>query len=353
MSKKEGVLKKAVFEHSSDFELESGQLLPGFQLYYEVLGNQELNHDKIIWVCHALTGNATVTDWWEGLFGSGKLFNPQEYTIICANSLGGCYGSTGPLSINPETSKPYFHSFPALTNRDIVQAFDLLRKSLGIHQIHTLIGGSLGGQQALEWSILQPGVFDHLIIVASNAVHSPWGIAFNESQRMAISLDTTWPLEDEKAGLEGMKIARSIALLSYRSYDTYALSQKEDDLNKTDDYKASSYQVYQGEKLSKRFNAFSYWTLSKAMDSHHVGRNKSGAGAALNKISAKTLVIGVNSDLLFPTEEQKYIAENITNALYQEINSCFGHDGFLIETPQIEKCISNFYKQVSLKTQNI
>src|SRR5690606_35877425 len=106
-------------------------------------------------------------------------------------------------------------------------------------------------------------------------------------------------------------------------------------------------------ELSKRFNAFSYWTLSKAMDSHHVGRNKSGAGAALNKISAKTLVIGVNSDLLFPTEEQKYIAENITNALYQEINSCFGHDGFLIETPQIEKCISNFYKQVSLKTQNI
>ena len=353
MSKKEEDFKKAVFEHNAEFQLESGQSLPGFQLYYEVLGNQDLSQGKIIWVCHALTGNATVTDWWEGLFGAGKLFSPDEYTIICANSLGGCYGSTGPLSVNPETSKPYFHSFPTLTNRDIVNAFDLLRKSLGIQKVHTLIGGSLGGQQALEWSILQPGVFEHLIVVASNAFHSPWGIAFNESQRMAISLDKTWPLNDEKAGLEGMKIARSIALLSYRSYDTYGLSQKEEDIDKADHYKASSYQVYQGEKLSRRFNAFSYWILSKAMDSHHVGRNKGSAAEALKGIQAKALIIGVNSDLLFPVEEQKFIAEHIPGASYQEINSCFGHDGFLIETPQLEACISKFYSRLYLKTQSI
>lgn len=353
MRKKEEDLKKAVFEYKTEFNLEDGQALNGFQLYYEVLGNQDLNHDKVIWVCHALTGNATVTDWWEGLFGIGRLFNPEEYSIICANSLGGCYGSTGPLSENPVTGKPYFHDFPTLTNRDIVNAFDLLRKSLGIQKIHTLIGGSLGGQQALEWSILQPHLAEHLIIVASNAFHSPWGIAFNESQRMAISLDKTWELADEKAGLEGMKIARTIALLSYRSYETYALSQKEDDINKTDNYKASSYQVYQGEKLSKRFNAFSYWVLSKAMDSHNVGRRKESAAEALKGIKSKTLVIGVNSDLLFPVEEQKFIANHISNAFYQEINSCFGHDGFLIEFPQIEQCISSFYNQVSLKSQNI
>lgn len=353
MSNKEENFKKAVFEHNSEFQLENGESLPKFQLYYEVLGNQNFDHDKIIWVCHALTGNATVTDWWEGLFGDGKLFNPDEYTIICANSLGGCYGSTGPLSLNPLSSSPYFHDFPAITNRDIVNAFDLLRKSLGIRKIHTLVGGSLGGQQALEWSILQPTLFDHLIIVASNAFHSPWGIAFNESQRMAIQLDKTWTLNDEKAGLEGMKVARSIALLSYRSYDTYALSQKEEDIHKTDKYKASSYQRYQGEKLAKRFNAFSYWILSKAMDSHHVGRNYADAREALNTITAKTLVIGVNSDLLFPVEEQRFIADNIPNALYQEIDSCFGHDGFLIETGQIEQCISKFYNEISIKTHSI
>src|SRR5690606_25880391 len=153
--------------------------------------------------------NATVTDWWEGLFGIGKLYNPEEYTIICANSLGGCYGSTGPLSVNPETGIPYYNDFPFLTNRDIVRAFDLLREHLGIKAIHTLIGGSLGGQQALEWSILVPKLSENLIIIASNAFHSPWGIAFNESQRMAISLDKTWGEKNEKAGLEGMKIART------------------------------------------------------------------------------------------------------------------------------------------------
>lgn len=353
MHKKEEDLKKAVFDYNEAFLLENGDTLKSFQLYYEILGNQNLNHDKIIWVCHALTGNATVIDWWEGLFGDEKLYNPEEYTIICANSLGGCYGSTGPLSINPATGQPYFSDFPILTNRDIVKAFDLLRKNLSIKKIHTLIGGSLGGQQALEWSILVSNLSENLIIIASNAFHSPWGIAFNESQRMAISLDKTWGEKHERAGLEGMKAARTIALLSYRSYDTYSLSQKEDDIDKTDNYKASSYQVYQGEKLSKRFNAFSYWILSKAMDSHNVGRNQGSAEKALNKITAKTLVIGVNSDLLFPIVEQKFIANNIPNASFEEINSCFGHDGFLIEFPQIEKSITNFYDKISLNTQNI
>lgn len=352
MRKKEENLKKAVFEYKEEFLLEKGDKLESFQLYYEILGNQNLNHDKIIWVCHALTGNATVTDWWEGLFGVGKLYNPEEYTIICANSLGGCYGSTGPLSLNPETGIPYYNDFPVLTNRDIIKSFDLLRHHLGIKTIHTLIGGSLGGQQALEWSILVPNLSENLIIIASNAFHSPWGIAFNESQRMAISLDKTWGEKNERAGLEGMKIARTIALLSYRSYDTYLLSQKEDEVDKTDNYKASSYQVYQGEKLSKRFNAFSYWVLSKAMDSHNVGRNKGSAENALKKITARTLVIGVNSDLLFPIVEQQFIANNIPNASFEEINSCFGHDGFLIEFPQIEKSISSFYNKVSLKFEN-
>lgn len=353
MNIKEGDHRGAVFTHEADFKLESGALLPGFQLYYEVLGSQNVKPEKLIWVMHALTGNATVTDWWEGLFGKGKLFDPEEYTIICVNSLGGCYGSTGPLSLKPGTGTPYFHDFPALTNRDIVKAFDLLRVSLGINRIHTLIGSSLGGQQALEWAITQPDLFENLVIIASNAFHSPWGIAFNESQRMAISLDKTWPLADKNAGMEGMKTARSIALLSYRSYETYERSQTEDNCDRVDDYKASSYQRYQGEKLAKRFNAFTYWLLSKAMDSHHVGRNRGSAATALNTITANTLVIAVNSDLLFPVSEQQFIADNIRQAQLQIIDSCYGHDGFLIETPQIEKCIKKFYEKSLLKATNI
>lgn len=353
MKVKEGNHRGATYTHEADFLLESGQVLKGFQLYYEVLGSQKIKPSKLIWVCHALTGNATVMDWWEGLFGEGKLYDPEEYTIICVNSLGGCYGSTGPLSLKPGTNTPYFHDFPALTNRDIVNAFDFLREHLGIHQVHTLIGSSLGGQQALEWAILQPTIFENLVVIASNAFHSPWGIAFNESQRMAISLDKTWETAHEDAGMEGMKVARSMALLSYRSYETYQRSQTEEDHNKIDRYKASGYQRYQGEKLAKRFNAFTYWLLTKAMDSHHVGRHRGGAENALSTILANTLVIGVDSDLLFPVSEQQFIAKHIKNAQFQVIDSCFGHDGFLIETGQLERCIGKFYAEHSLKTQKI
>lgn len=353
MKIKEENHRGAVYTQEADFLLESGQVLQGFQLYYEVLGSKSANPDKLIWVCHALTGNAAVTDWWEGLFGEGKLYDPEEYTVICVNSLGGCYGSTGPLSLKPGTNTPYFHDFPTLTNRDIVKAFDLLRVHLGIKQVHTLIGSSLGGQQALEWAIMQPAVFENLVIIASNAFHSPWGIAFNESQRMAISLDKTWATAHEDAGMEGMKVARSMALLSYRSYETYWRSQTEDDCNKIDHYKASGYQQYQGEKLARRFNAYTYWLLTKAMDSHHVGRHRGGAEHALNQILANTLVIAVNSDLLFPVAEQQFIAKHIKDAQFQLIDSYFGHDGFLIETVQLEKCIGSFYAKHSLKTQKI
>ena len=339
----------AFYTHKEDFVLESGETLKGFRLYYEILGQKVPKQGKVVWVCHALTGNATVSDWWGGLFGSGKLFDPEEYTIVCVNSLGGCYGSTGPLSNKPGSGTPYYHQFPTLTNRDIAKSFEILRSFLGIHQIHTLIGGSLGGQQALEWAISCPDTFKNFIIVASNAQHSPWGIAFNESQRMAIKLDSTWPSSHEKAGMEGMKAARAIALLSYRSYETYERSQAEEDQDKIDHYKASGYQIYQGEKLAKRFNAFTYWILSKAMDSHNVGRNRGGLLKALKSLKAKTLVVGVDSDLLFPISEQKFLADSIAGATFHEINSCFGHDGFLIETPQIERCIKEFYEREEVK----
>lgn len=333
------------FHCNERFELEAGGHLQGFQLRYTTLGNLNAERNNVIWVCHALTGSSDFTAWWGGLFHNDTVFDPRKYFIICANMLGGCYGATGPLSINPETGKPYYHTFPTLTNRDVVNSFDLLRKHLKIEKIHTLIGGSLGGQQALEWAILQPTVFQNIIPLACNAWHSPWGIAFNEAQRMAIEADPTWKENDARAGMDGLKAARAIGMLSYRHYDTFQQTQPEKDGNKLDEFRASSYQRYQGQKLSNRFNAFTYWRLSKMMDSHNIGRGRKSAEDALKHIKARALVIGIDTDLLFPVTEQEFLARNISDAQLTVIKSAYGHDGFLVECEQINAAIRHFYNE--------
>jgi homoserine O-acetyltransferase len=259
--------------------------------------------------------------------------------------LGGCYGSTGPLSIDPKSSNPFYHTFPVITNRDVVKAFDLLRIHLSIEKIHTLIGGSLGGQQTLEWAIAQPDVFENIVPMACNAWHSPWGIAFNEAQRLAIEADPTWKESDARAGAEGLKAARAIGMISYRHYDTFLKTQSEKTADKLDDYRAASYQKYQGQKLANRFNAFTYWILTKIMDSHHVGRGKKNTDGALKKIKARTLVVGIDSDILFPIAEQEYLAQQIPNARLESITSLYGHDGFLVEFEQLNTILNKFYKE--------
>jgi homoserine O-acetyltransferase len=334
------------FHYSQTFPLESGSTLPGLQLKYSTLGRLNEDRSNVIWVCHALTGNSDFTDWWAGLFSDDSPFDPAKYFIICANMPGGCYGSTGPLSINPETGSPYYHTFPILTNRDVVNAFDLLRQELKIKTIHSLIGGSLGGQQVLEWAILQPEAFQNIIPIACNAVFSPWGIAFNEAQRLAIAADATWKENDPRAGSEGLKAARAIGMLSYRHYDTYKETQAEKNNDKTDEFRAATYQKYQGDKLANRFNAFTYWRLSKMMDSHNVGRNRESVEKALKKIKAKALVIGIESDLLFPLHEQNFLAQHIPKATFEVISSIYGHDGFLVEFGQLKNIISHYLKKI-------
>ncbi|MGB3780385.1 MAG: homoserine O-acetyltransferase [Tunicatimonas sp.] len=339
------MVESHTFSHSDTFSLEAGGKLPGFQLHYSTYGTLSAAGDNVVWVCHALTANAEPQDWWAGLFGAGKLYDPAEYFVVCANMLGSCYGSTGPLSVNPLTDEPFFHDFPVLTNRDVVRSFDLLRQHLGIRQIHTLIGGSMGGQQALEWTIMQPGLVRHLVQVASNAQHSPWGIAFNESQRLAIRHDTTWAERSPTAGINGLRTARSIALLSYRHYRTYAATQQEPSAEKIDDFRASSYQRYQGEKLARRFNAFSYWTLTKAMDSHHVGRGRGRVEDVLRAIETRCLFVGIDTDGLFPPAEQKFLAQRVPHARGVILTSTYGHDGFLVETEQLTQEIQHFYAE--------
>ncbi|MPR32731.1 homoserine O-acetyltransferase family protein [Salmonirosea aquatica] len=331
--------EKKTFKYPYTFTLESGRELPGFELAYTTCGTRSANDDNIVWVCHALTGSANAAEWWDGLVGANTHFDPSRHFIVCANVLGSAYGSTGPLSINPLTQQPYYHDFPTLTVRDVVAALDLLRQELEIERISVCLGGSLGGQQSLEWAIQEPDLFDELILIASNAVHSSWGIAFNESQRMAIQADASWTQASPEAGMLGMSAARSIALLSYRNYDTYNFTQARDNPDQIDEFRASSYQRYQGEKFMKRFNAFSYWVLSKVMDSHNVGRNRGGIVNALGMVKARTLVLGIKSDMLFPTVEQQFQARHIPDAEYQEIDSLYGHDGFLIEYKQLTQVI--------------
>jgi len=332
------------FNYQQEFVLESGNKLPHLEIGFHTYGKLNKNKDNVVWVCHALTANSDVCDWWKGLFGDGYHFNPDEHFIVCANILGSNYGTTNPLSINPVNGQPYYLAFPDISVRDMVKAHQLLAEHLGISNIHIVIGGSLGGQQAMEWGIIEPERIKNLILIATNARHSPWGIAFNESQRLAIATDRSFFANQPDGGAKGLKVARSIALLSYRGYKTYSITQQEEDDKKIDDFKAASYQNYQGEKLVKRFNAYSYWYLTKVMDSHNVGRGRNGLEKALSLIKAKTLVIGLKSDLLFPIEEQQYLFRHIPKAAFAELDSFYGHDGFLIETELLTNVITSFFK---------
>lgn len=329
------------------FQFELGSQLDEIEIAYQTFGKLNDKKDNVIWVVHALTANSNVFEWWPGLFGENDFYNPNDYFIICANNLGSCYGTSGPIHLtNPE--KSLYHDFPFVTIRDMVNAHELLRKYLGIGKIHTIIGGSQGAQQIIEWNILQPHIFEHCVLVATNAKHSPWGIAFNESQRMAIFADESYQLKKPDAAQKGLAAARSIALISYRNYLPYTNTQSESTNDLANNFKASSYQRYQGEKLVKRFNAFSYITLINAMDSHNVGRGRTSIEVALNSIKAATLIISISNDLLFPPSEQEFLHQHINNSKWVSIYSDYGHDGFLLETKQLSTIINEFYKTTKI-----
>jgi len=332
-----------IFKSSENLTLESGVQLNDVEIGYHTFGTLNASRDNVLWICHAFTANSDAADWWKGMVGEGCVFDPANYFIVCANILGSCYGSTGPLSVNTATGRPYYLTFPDITVRDLVAAHELLRAHLGIEQIHTVVGGSIGAQQAIEWTIIKPHIFRHLIIIAAGAYYTPWAIALNESQRLALLADATFTDESPEAGQKGLIAARSIALLSYRNYMAYNKTQAEDDNEKTGDFKASSYQRYQGEKLVKRFNAHAYFSILKTLDTHNVGRGRASIEHALSGIRAKTLVIGISSDLLFPLQEQVFLAENIKGAVLKTIDSIFGHDGFLVEVEKQSKIIADFY----------
>ena len=327
--------------------LGSGAVLDDVTIAYQTFGRLNPEGDNAIWVFHALTANSNPLEWWPGLFGTGCLFNPEEHFIICANMPGSCYGSTGAAAINPSTGRKFGKDFPVITIGDIVTGLQELRKRLGIGKFKCGIGGSMGGQQLLELAVREPDLFDLIIPIATNAFHSPYGIAFNTAQRMAIEADPTFSDYEADSGKSGLEAARAIGMLSYRTRKTFEATQSDNDM-RPDGFSSDSYQRYQGQKLSKRFDAHAYYILTKAMDSHHLGRAYGSAEAALRRIKSSVLAIGINSDLLFPVEEQEFIARNCIQGKLATLDSLYGHDGFLIETEKLTNIIRPVLQQVTV-----
>ncbi|MDQ6814859.1 MAG: homoserine O-acetyltransferase [Bacteroidota bacterium] len=323
-----------------------GATISNLTIAYDTYGALNEKKDNVVWICHALTSNSAVTEWWPGLVGQNYLIDPARYFIVCANIIGSCYGSTGPTTENAETGKPYYHQFPLITIRDMVKAHILLRQQLGIKEIFLLMAGSMGGYQALEWCVMEQPLIQNLFLITTSAAESAWGIAIHTAQRLAIEADSTWKDESREAGRHGLKAARAIGLLTYRNYKILVEKQTDSNSDKLDNFKASSYINYQGEKLVNRFNAQSYWLLTKAMDSHNIARARNKTQEeVLGSLQQKTLIIGIRSDLLCPLQEQKHIADNMPNATYVEIDSSYGHDGFLIEYEKISMHMSRWLGQ--------
>ncbi len=373
-------MERYLYKCETPIVLEAGGVLEDLEICYYA-SCPAVQGRKVIWVTHALTANADPSEWWKTLVGPGLFFDTDRYFVICANMLGSCYGTraiwkpfpspdTGgthpePLSVGP--TDPLSDAFPIITIRDMVKAHEMLRKHLKIDKIDLIIGGSTGGFQALEWAIMNPDLIENACLLAMNARVSPCGTAWEESQRMSLRADESFmahcrevaekrengiligansALDDNAVsyGRAGLAAARAIALISYRSYKGYGMTQFEKDADVLIARRAATYQQYQGEKLERRFDAFSYYLIANSLDTHNVGRGRGGVEKALSRIKARVLCIGIDSDGLFPPEENRFLADCCTGteSEYVTISSSFGHDGFLLEHTQISAVISKW-----------
>lgn len=330
------------YTHHGEFPLESGGSLKDITIAYHTYGTLSARADNVVWVCHALTANSDVADWWPGTVAPGRFLDPERYFIVCANILGSCYGSTGPLSVNPDTGEPYYRTFPRLTMRDVVAAHRILADALGIGRIHAIIGSSVGGFQAVEWAVAEPERFGRVALIATDAKASPWTIAIDETQRMAILADPSFALDRPDGGAAGLAAARAIGLLTYRGGSGYNITQQD----ATDDYtvphRACTYQRYQGSKLVGRFDAYSYMAILDTFDTHNVGRGRGTLRDALARITAPTLVVGLGTVIIFTPGEMQTLASMIPGAEYRQIESPFGHDGFLVEADRLNEILHPF-----------
>lgn len=326
------------------FVLENGGELRPVTLRYAVYGEPNERGDNVILVCHALSGSARVADWWGGLFGADGVFDIRRDCVIGINILGSCYGSTGPASVNPATGRPFAADFPLVTVRDIVSAQAQVLYFLGIERLRAVVGASIGGMQALQWAVEYPHRVGRCIAIGAAPLNA-MGLALNHLQRQAITLDPKWRdgnyADDPPTG--GLALAREIAMCSYKSPELFEerFGRKpnrngENPLRSLQDrFDIGGYLDHQGEKFNARFDANSYLVISKAMDTFDLARGYSSERAALARITAPVLLVGISSDWLFPPSDVRALAHRIADAgrssEYLELNSSHGHDGFLAD----------------------
>ncbi len=333
---------------SGPFVTESGFRFEQPEVTFKTWGKLNNSRDNVILICHALTGNAVADEWFPGLFEQNGLINTTEHFVICINVPGSCYGSVGPFSTNPETGKPFKASFPEISIRDMVQFQKQVLDELEIKGIETVIGGSMGGMQALEFAVMDSGRVRSAIPIAMGKAHTPWAIGISHTQRQAIYNDPDWNdgfYNPERPPNKGLANARMMAMITYRAPSDYEKKFSRNPQGDTGFFQVESYLNYQGKKLTGRFDANSYIVLTKAMDTHDIARGRGSYKEVLGSISIPVLVVGIDSDILYPTGEQKELAKLIPKSSYQEIRSPHGHDAFLIEFDQLNKITKPFLKQ--------
>jgi homoserine O-acetyltransferase len=339
--------KTQFYQFLAPFSLESGEVLIGVQVAYRIWGKLNANRDNGVLICHALTGSADADDWWGDLFGAGKSFDPDQDFILCSNILGSCYGTTGATSINPNTGKVYGGSFPRITIRDMVNLQAALLEYLDIQSLQLVIGGSLGGMQVLEWALLYPEKVRAIAPIAAPGRHSAWSIGLSEAQRQAIYTDPNWQggnYTSDAPPNQGLAVARMMAMITYRYWDSFTnrFGRQQDESNK---FAIASYLQYQGQKLIERFDANTYITLTHAMDSHDVSWNRKDYQSVLQSIKQPTLVVAIDSDVLYPPVEQQELVDLIPHAQLGLLKSTHGHDAFLIDMEALNKMVVSFREE--------
>ena len=344
--------------------LQRGGHIAPVTVAYETWGKLNAAGDNAVLLTHSLTGSSHAHDtenpgdpkaaWWNPLIGLGRFFDTSRYYVICSNILGGCYGTTGPSSVDPNTGRPYGMRFPVITVRDMVEVQRKLIEHLGVRQLAMVAGGSIGGQQSLEWAVAYPELVRKAIVVAATAALTAQGVAFSEVQRQAILADPLWqggdylPGEGPRAGLA---IARMLAMITYQSEEAMELRfGRHPARNKnvpapsgfTDfggRFDVEGYLYYQGEALVRRFDATSYLSISRAMDLYDVSEGYPSLEAALSRLRSKALFIGIRSDFLFPAARVRWLADQVRaaggEAIYAELDTPHGHDAFLKEWEQM------------------
>jgi homoserine O-acetyltransferase len=364
-----------LFPEENPLLLDNGESLGNIRVAYQTYGKLNADGTNAVNICHALTGNAHAAGilsseesdpksnpdllkkysvlykgkvgWWDPLIGPGRAFDTNKYFVVCSNVLGSCYGATGPVSINPKSHETYQLNFPAITVRDMIKVQKALFDYLGVNKIKTVTGGSLGGMQTLEWGVMYPEMVDSIIPIGTAAKHSAWAIGLSEFQRLAIKNDPDWKNGYySKQPVKGLSLARQIAMMSYRSFPSFDKKFGREKVNATEKFQVTSYLDYQGQKLVERFDANTYLLLSDVMDRHDISLNRDKVEDVLASVKPKTLAIGISSDVLYPTQEQKFIVEHIPGAHYIEIDSHHGHDAFLIEFEKLTGIITQFLSTI-------